>query len=58
MTKGLRIPRESDLEGQQDLIIGLPLDSGNSLGDSSLGGHKQKLAHNKKEEKSSDPTED
>ena len=24
LTKGLGIPRESDLEGQQDLIIGLP----------------------------------
>jgi len=26
LTKGLGIPRESGLEGQQDLIIGLPQD--------------------------------
>ena len=28
LKKGLRIPRESDLEGQRDLIIGLPQDWG------------------------------
>ena len=28
LTKGLEIPKDSDLEGQQDLIIGLPQDSG------------------------------
>jgi len=27
-TKGLRIPRDSDLEGQKNLIIGLPRDWG------------------------------
>ena len=31
-TKRLGIPRESDLEGQQDLIIGLSLDSGKQSG--------------------------
>ena len=38
----LGIPRESDLEGQQDLITRLPQHWGNR--DSSLGGHKQNLA--------------
>ena len=39
-TEGLGITRESDLEGQWDLIIRLPQDWGK---DSSLGGHQQIL---------------
>ena len=41
-TKGLGVPRESGLEGQWDLIIGLPEDWGNR--NTSLGGHKQNFA--------------
>ena len=43
--KGLGIPREYDLEDQWDLTTGLHRTGGNR--DSSLGGHKQNLAHTK-----------
>ena len=41
-TTVLGIPRESDLEAQQDLITRLPQIGGSN--DSRLGGHKQNLA--------------
>ena len=49
MTKGLRIPRESDLEGQQDLITRLAQNWRKQ--DSSLGGSKTNLAHTKTQKK-------
>ena len=39
------IPKDSDFEGQWDLITGLPHDMGEI--DSSLGAHKQNLAYTK-----------
>ena len=39
------IPKDSDCEGQWDLITGLPHDMGEI--DSSLGAHKQNLAYTK-----------
>ena len=48
-TKGLGIPRESDLEGQRDLITRLPQHWGNR--DSSLGGHKPNHVHTKTQRK-------
>ena len=45
--KGLRIPRESDFEGQWDLITELPQDRRNKT----LGGHKQNLMHTRTQEK-------
>ena len=41
--KGLGIPRESDFEGQWDLITGLPQDWGGGGRYSTLGGYKQNL---------------
>ena len=41
LPKGLGIPRESDFEGQWDLITWLPQDWGNR--DYTFGGHKQNL---------------
>ena len=49
-TKGLGIPRESNIEGQWDLIIGLPQDWREKR-DSSLGGYKQNLALTKTQRK-------
>ena len=48
-TKRLGLFRESDLEGQQDLIIGLPQDWGET--DSIFGGYKQNLACTKTQRK-------
>ena len=45
--KGTEIPRESDFEGQWDLITELPQDRGNKT----LGGHKQNLMHTRTHEK-------
>ena len=53
--KGTGNPRESGLEGQQDLIIGLPEERET---DSSLGDRKNFCIHKDPEERSSDPTED
>ena len=51
-TKRLGLFRDSDLEGQQDLIIGLPQDWGNKImKDSTLAGHKQNLACTKTQRK-------
>ena len=47
--KGRGIPRESDLEGQQDLITRLPQNWRKQ--DSSLGGYKRNLAHTKTQRK-------
>ena len=49
-TKGLGIPRQSDSEGQWDLITGLPQDWGEKR-DSSLGGYTQNLALTKTQRK-------
>ena len=43
--KGTRIPRESGLECQEDLIIGFQRTEGNK--DYSLEGHKQNFSHTK-----------
>ena len=53
MAKGLRTPRESDFEGQRDLIIELPQDSKTSTvtGNLTLVGHKQNLVYPRTQEK-------
>ena len=56
LTKGLGIPRESGLEGQQDLITGLPEDWGKQILQSWRAQTKS-YAHQDPEERSSDPTE-
>ena len=57
MTKGLGIPRESDLKGQWDLIIGLPWDLGKQ-GLQSWRAQTKVCTHQAPEERSSDPTGD
>ena len=57
MTTGLGIPRESDLEGQKDLIIELPQDWGKQRLQSWRAQTKP-CVYQDPEERSSDPTED
>ena len=56
LTEGLGIPRESDLEGQQDLITGLPEDWGKQR--LQTWRHTRNCLHQDPEERSGDPTGD